>query len=324
MTPGDGPAVVLVRGDLTLRDSIEFMRKTENVEQATVFLQSSGGDVAAGLSIGKTIRSRGFATAVPPSVQCISACALAWLGGTERFMAENARIGFHEAYIMMGGRPYKSQEAEAMVLDYLHQLQLPQPAIDYITGSPPQGLYVLTRIQAQRLGVEVGPYEAGEITASTDATRAPAPAPITRLPQVDLYGRNLPDMPVEAANADQCQALCTANEGCTAFTFNTARSACFLKASAEIAITHPAAVSGYRNGSEKDLRHADLTVQEATDYPGNDIEHESATSFDACLISCSEESSCKAFTYVISRHECWLKNAIGSAEPRDGLVSGIK
>jgi hypothetical protein len=67
-----------------------------------------------------------------------------------------------------------------------------------------------------------------------------------------------------------------------------------------------------------------MSIQEATDYPGNDIDQQTGTTFEACLLSCGETRACKAFTYVTHRHECWLKNGIGPAEPRDGLVSGVK
>jgi hypothetical protein len=67
-----------------------------------------------------------------------------------------------------------------------------------------------------------------------------------------------------------------------------------------------------------------MVIQQATDLPGNDIGQQTDTTFEACLISCSETNACKAFTYVSYRRECWLKDGIGSAEARQGLVSGIK
>jgi len=325
LTPKDGPAVVLVKGELSPSDAPRFARETDDIKEAVVLLESPGGTMFAGLSIGKTIRRKGFDTAVPSSVACVSACALAWLGGSERFMAENARIGFHAAYFMKTGRPRKSAAAEAVVVDYLQQLQLPPRAISYITSSPPQGLYLLTMGRARDLGVEVSPYGADEIvTGSVDEMPAGTAPVIKRLPQVDLYGRNFPDMPIKTDSADECEAQCTATDDCAAFTFNTARSACFLKAGAEIAISHPATISGLRGGLGKSIRRTRMTIQEATDYPGNDIDRQEATTFEACLISCSETRTCKAFTYVVRRHECWLKNGTGSAERRDGLVSGVK
>ncbi|WP_162918614.1 PAN domain-containing protein [Taklimakanibacter deserti] len=323
-TPKSGPAVILVRGELAATDGLQFMRKTDDIKEAVVRFESPGGMVIAGLGIGRAIQRKGFATVIPSATRCTSACALAWLGGAERFMAENARIGFHRAYVLKYGRPRTSEAAEAVVLDYLQELRLPQRAITYITGSPPQGLHMLTMGRARDLGIAVSPYGADIITASADEMPAGTAPVIKRLPQVDLYGRNLPDMPIKTKSADECEGQCTAEEGCAAFTFNTARSACFLKASAEIAVSHPAAVSGLRGGLKKRIRRTAMAIQEATDYPGNDIDRQEATTFEACLISCSGTRACKAFTYVVRRHECWLKNGTGSAERHDGLVSGVK
>lgn len=208
--------------------------------------------------------------------------------------------------------------------DYPEQLRPPPRTISYIASPPPQALRMEIMGRPRDLGLEAGPYGADEITGSVGAVPAKAAPAIKRLPQVDLYGRNLPDMPIQTRSADECEARCTAKEACAAFTFNTARSACFLKASAEVALSHPATISGLREGFKKRIRRTRLTIQEATDYPGNDIDRQTGTTFDACLISCSKARTCKAFTYVIHRHECWLKNGVGSAEPRDGLVSGIK
>jgi hypothetical protein len=58
--------------------------------------------LVAGIDIGKAIRLKDFETAVVSNKNsktiCASACALAWLGGTRRFMSATARIGFHAAY----------------------------------------------------------------------------------------------------------------------------------------------------------------------------------------------------------------------------------
>lgn len=322
--PEAGPATVLVRGELTVTDGLRFTQKTDNIQEAVVRFESPGGMMIAGLGIGRTIRRKGFVTVVPSAAQCASACALAWLGGSQRYMAKNARIGFHAAYFMRYGRPRRSDAAEAAVVDYLEQLQLPPRAISYMTSSPPQGLNMLTMARARDLGVDVNSYAADEVTGSVDEMPARPPLGIKLLPQIDLYGSNLPGMPIAARTADECAAQCTAEPNCAAFTFNTTHSVCFLKASVEIAASHPSAVSGLREDLKQSLGQTQMFIAEATDYPGNDIDRKTGTTFEACLLSCGENSTCKAFTYVTHRHECWLKNGTGSAEPRDGLVSGVK
>lgn len=76
---------------------------------ADVYLDSSSGDVAAGMALGRLFRAArlnthlgtwhtGTAPAQPAS--CLDACAYAWLGGVYRWSPSGAdRIGLHEAWV---------------------------------------------------------------------------------------------------------------------------------------------------------------------------------------------------------------------------------
>lgn len=319
-----GPSLITVKGELALADVVQFLRKTDGLKDAVVVLKSPGGNAVAGIQIGRAIRKRGFLTAVAPSTNCASACALAWLGGTPRFMAEGSQIGFHAAYFVKGGRPRKSKTATAVIAAYLRQLGLSKRATAYITGSPPERMYWLTIEGARDLGLEAGVYTQEGISSTLDAAQAGPVSAFKRVGFVDLIGVDFPGMPMRNIGAVECEARCKGNGECAGFTFNVKRSACFLKSSAELAVGHPAAVSGYRGRGEPRIRRIDMTVQEATDYPGNDIGRLKRTTFKACLLACSGNASCKAFTFIARRGDCWLKNAIGSGEPRSGLVSAIK
>lgn len=234
-------ALVTITGELAFVDAIAFLRKTDQVKEAVVLLRSPGGNAAAGISIGRAIRQKGYLTIVPASTNCSSACALAWLGGTPRFMGEGAQIGFHAAYMMRGGQARRSTSGNVALAQYVDGLGLPPRAVAYITGAPPERMYWLTRASAQAVGIEAGLYGAGGI-ANTLERAGPTP----------------------------------------------------------------------------------MTIQDATDYPGNDFGRLNRTTLDACLAACSKNAACKAFTFIADRRECWLKNELGSAESRNGLVSGVK
>jgi hypothetical protein len=325
VTSGEtGASLITVRGELDLTDAIDFMRKTSALKDAVVVLRSPGGNLLAGLQIGRTARQRGFLTVIPSLTNCSSACALAWLGGTPRFMARDSLIGFHAAYFMRGDRPRVSGAANAVVLDYLQELRLPERAVRYVTSAPPDRMSWLTVEAARDLGIEAGVYERGAVFSTLRQPEISSISALKRVESLDLLGFDFPGMPIMGGTAADCEARCETNGGCLAFTFNTNNSACFLKSRAELAVSNPAAISGYRDLPDSQIRHIDMHIQEATDYPGNDIHRQEATTFQACLIACDEEAMCKAFTYIAYRRECWLKNAAGSAEPRDGLVSGIK
>ena len=77
---------------------------TSVTEAAVVIFNSDGGNVLAGILIGEEIFKKKLATQVRNGERCASACAIAWLGGTKRFMGSEARVGFHAAYNSETGR----------------------------------------------------------------------------------------------------------------------------------------------------------------------------------------------------------------------------
>src|SRR5262249_3371395 len=129
----NGSAAVFVVGELMPNDGDQFRSKVGALSKAIVAFQSDGGSVVAGIDIGETIRLKKFATLVPTRVRCASACALAWLGGTPRFMAAGARIGFHAAYRIDDGRALETGPGNALIGAYLSRIGLPDDAVIYIT-----------------------------------------------------------------------------------------------------------------------------------------------------------------------------------------------
>jgi hypothetical protein len=87
------PALVTIKGRLNKGDEETFRQTIGTIRSGIVFLESPGGSLAVGITIGLTIRKRKLQTAVADRMTCASACAIAWLGGTPRRMGEDARIG---------------------------------------------------------------------------------------------------------------------------------------------------------------------------------------------------------------------------------------
>jgi hypothetical protein len=179
-----GPPLITITGEFELSDVIKFLRKTEGIQDAVVILKGLGGNAVAGMQIGKAIRQKGFLTVVPPSTDCASACALAWLGGLPRFMAKDSRIGFHTPYFVKGGRLRKSTAANSLVAAYLKGLRMRRQVIAHITGAPPERLYWLTIDAARSLGIEAGIYTSQGITSTLG--KAP-PGPAADVQQLPSY-----------------------------------------------------------------------------------------------------------------------------------------
>jgi hypothetical protein len=158
---GDDPAHarVAVDGRFEAGDEIKFRTQVGRLTKAVVVFNSEGGILQAGIEIGKTIRLKSFATAVLDGSRCASSCAFAWLGGSPRFMQRGAHIGFHAAYVNREGRPSESGVGNALVGSYLTQIGLPEAAVIYVTKAAPTQLTFLTLQDAQRIGIEVLPFE---------------------------------------------------------------------------------------------------------------------------------------------------------------------
>jgi hypothetical protein len=157
---------IVLDGELNLGDDRAFANYAVQNDSAVVVLNSPGGNLIAGIEIGKAIRLKGFPTLVPAGFRCVSACALAWLGGKQRFMGMGATVGFHAAYV--GGSSSPDSVGNAFVGAYLSQLGLSLMAIEYITEAPPLDMQWLTFADAEKVGIDVEEFP------SSDARAAPS------------------------------------------------------------------------------------------------------------------------------------------------------
>lgn len=148
-------AVITVTGAIRLADGDRFATVASAHNGALVAFSSDGGNLLAGLRIGQLIRLRHFVTLVPDGARCASACAIAWLGGVQRFMQPTALIGFHAAFSMENGVATETGAGNALVGAYLSRLGLSDAAILYIEQAHPNQITWLTKTDAEEVGIEV-------------------------------------------------------------------------------------------------------------------------------------------------------------------------
>lgn len=167
--------VIAIDGDLEVADGEKFANLASLHPRAIVMLSSRGGSLLAGLRIGSLARAKGYWTAVLNDDLCASACAIAWLGGTRRFLGSNARLGFHAAYSSDGERDSVSGPGNALVGAYLDRLGLSLSAIYALTDAGPDRLKWLDVPTAKGLGIAVEPLQfAGEALPSAGSGSEPA------------------------------------------------------------------------------------------------------------------------------------------------------
>ena len=64
-----------------------------------VTLESSGEYLEDGYKLGEVFRDRGVTTIIPDAKMCASSCAVAFLGGKKRVVADKGSILFHAPYL---------------------------------------------------------------------------------------------------------------------------------------------------------------------------------------------------------------------------------
>jgi formylglycine-generating enzyme required for sulfatase activity len=157
---GRDTAVVRLSGDIESGDDRYFRQAllAADSDNVLVSLESEGGNLDAGIEIGRAIWFREAATVVEEGI-CASACALAWLAGRPRFMAAKARIGFHAPWHGDPDRPEASTAGSAVVGGYLRDLGLTSAAIEYINEPGPDEMRWLTPEDADALNIAVRPWQ---------------------------------------------------------------------------------------------------------------------------------------------------------------------
>jgi len=71
----------------------------EVISPIEVTLESGGGYLEDGYKLGKVFRDRGVTTIIPDDKMCASSCAVAFLGGKKRLVADKGSILFHAPYL---------------------------------------------------------------------------------------------------------------------------------------------------------------------------------------------------------------------------------
>lgn len=138
-----GGTIIDVSDEIVVGDALSFERLADrSTGVVVVVLSSGGGALIEGLSIGESIKRRGFATLA--AGKCYSTCAYAWLaGGANRGMMRNSEVVFHSPYATSDPE-HADARGGVLVGQYLAEIGIDIKTTMAITGHGPNDYYSLT------------------------------------------------------------------------------------------------------------------------------------------------------------------------------------
>lgn len=146
-------------------------------------------------------------------------------------------------------------------------------------------------------------------------------------PGIDYPGHDFRE--VRDTGLSACQAMCSSESRCQAFTHNTAKNVCFLKSDVGRSVRFSGAVSGLKAvAAARPVGEFDILPD--TDVPGGDYRGGLTDarlrdiSIAACQAACAVDGQCAAFTYNEPKAVCFLKSAVGRTQSFAGAISGIR
>lgn len=138
-----------------------------------ICLNSPGGDLAGGIDLGRYIRKLGLDTCLAPSysrvpanrmasedvfaknVICASACAFALVGGTNRLIEDQAKLGVHQFFGKSGQIGDANTQLTVVALaGYLEEMGINRELLDIASLTPAHDMYWLSSAEIRRLRID--------------------------------------------------------------------------------------------------------------------------------------------------------------------------
>ncbi|RLQ84847.1 hypothetical protein D8780_15660 [Notoacmeibacter ruber] len=148
-----------------------------------LYLNSTGGSLAAGLELGRMFRQEGIAVAIgfresrddelssdqvrATNARCLSACAYAFLGGERRSLSSEASLGFHQfadepldaETVTISGldqlvRSAREQYNTGLIVDYILEMGISADLYPLAAEAPPDEFRYISDVEAINLNID--------------------------------------------------------------------------------------------------------------------------------------------------------------------------
>jgi hypothetical protein len=122
----------------------------------TVWLASNGGDIDAGMQLGRMLRKLGVYTVIGRNDQCLSACVFAFMGGERRSVS--GRLGIHRPYFPItqetADRAARFRHLKAVLKDFVEEMDFPASFYEAVMLVPPEAMQIVAPADLRRFYLE--------------------------------------------------------------------------------------------------------------------------------------------------------------------------
>lgn len=103
-----------------------------------------GGEVFAGMEIGRLLRRESATLHVSRNAECSSACVFVLMGATARSVAPGGRVGIHRPSLGTDGSERLVESMEHQLVRYAEGMNVPRRIVDDMMATPSSRLRYLT------------------------------------------------------------------------------------------------------------------------------------------------------------------------------------
>ncbi len=156
--PGAQGTGIKLSGIIVPGDEAAFAAISAGMPRAVLLTTGPGGSVGAAIAIGTALHNRGWSTLVPAGAICASACAMIWLAGNHRMLADGGLVGFHAMSIRQDGIVMETHQPDVDLRRWLNQLGYSEDTTATIVNTPSRLVRWLDRLELQANGISSEVY----------------------------------------------------------------------------------------------------------------------------------------------------------------------
>ena len=279
-------------------------------------ISSKGGLISQAMLGGEYLRSSGKIVSV--NDECLSACVFVLASGTSRVADKSSKVGVHRFYSTSGQAANDlevGQQMSSFIIRYLDRMEIDQALFHAMAGVASNDILILDQPSMYRWRLLTAaelpkPEEKPQVFAYADGQ--------------DLFGNDLPNMPIRNIDQTGCEEQCVAAGSCVAYSFNKKSNACFLKSQARMLFTESIAISGYRRDRNLSPLISNMQARYKRATIGESYMQLNVASFEGCAARCSSDRMCRAVTFDTQRNQCILLSTVEGETVSEPIMSAVK